>query len=486
MSSAHRPTWTPAQGKEGRNNSKSYSSRDLASHTKLKFRQPGQGTANEVQRRDLKLELLAAERDAAARKAKGERGFVLDQKLLLLKEAQAAESEAGSVKAPTSATEVGEDEQAAKRRKLLQEAADLDRDDSDDEDSADEDEEEKQDKGKGKAVAQDEDDEDEDSSDEDDDEDETAELLRELEKIKKERAEEKARQEAEREATEQVSREEEIATGNPLLNLQAALGHSPAPSTISSSTAGFGVKRRWDDDVIFRSQANKDEKKEPRFVNDLLRALILARHGQSETNAANIFTGLLDPPLTARGVREAQSLGNSLKQLPLDRITHAYTSPLRRAHSSLSHLLEALEQPPPPPEIHVAPELNERDYGLLNGRDKTEVAREYGVEQTAAWRRGWSAGPPGGESLEMTTQRVYSYYRREVLPHLQAGETVLVVSHGNTLRGLVKELDGLGEDEVMGLQLGTGAMRIYRVDAVGKVVERKLFLVNGLEGGPQP
>ncbi|BGO99199.1 complexed with cef1p [Rhodotorula toruloides] len=258
MSSAHRPTWAPAQGKEGRQNSRSFSARDIAGHTKLKFRQPSQGTTSETSRRDLKAELLAAERDAAARKAKGERGYVADQKLLALRSAQdKEESDAAS-------------ESAAKRRKLLQEAADLDKDDSDDEESEEED---GADKGKGKAVeaANDDDDDDSDSSD-DDDEDETAELLRELEKIKKERAEEKERQERERAATEQISRDEEIATGNPLLNLQAALGRSPAPSTISeSSAASFGVKRRWDDDVIFKNQARTEDKSNPTFINDLLR-----------------------------------------------------------------------------------------------------------------------------------------------------------------------------------------------------------------------
>lgn len=272
MSTAHRPTWAPAQGKEGRQNSRSYSSRDLAAHTKLKFRQPGQGTKDEHARRDLKLELLQAERDAANRKAKGERGYVQDQKLLALAN--------GSAESAAPSSENGtESESAAKRRKMLQEVADLDKDDSDDDDDDDEAENgtgAKQDKGKGKALDLSDADEDEDDSDDDDDddEDETAELLRELEKIKKERAEEKERQERERAESEQVSRDEEIATGNPLLNLQAALGHSPAPSTISSSSAAtsFGVKRRWDDDVIFKNQArgvSETPKKE--FVNDLLR-----------------------------------------------------------------------------------------------------------------------------------------------------------------------------------------------------------------------
>lgn len=153
--------------------------------------QPGQGTKDEHARRDLKLELLQAERDAAARKAKGERGYVQDQKLLAL----ASSTTTGD--APT--TENGESESAAKRRKMLQEVADLDKDDSDDDDEADEHDGAigaKQDKGKGRATSNDDDDDDDsdEDSDDDDDEDETAELLRELEKIKKERAEEKERQ----------------------------------------------------------------------------------------------------------------------------------------------------------------------------------------------------------------------------------------------------------------------------------------------------
>ncbi|GAA5828198.1 hypothetical protein JCM11251_002632 [Rhodosporidiobolus azoricus] len=213
--------------------------------------------------------------------------------------------------------------------------------------------------------------------------------------------------------------------------------------------------------------------------------LVLCRHGQSETNASNIFTGLLDPPLTDRGQREANALGESLRSLDLPRISCAYTSPLQRASSSLSHLLSTLGQDPPPETI-VSPKLNERDYGELNGRDKAEVAKQYGQEQTNEWRRGWGAVPPGGESLEMTTKRVWAYYEVEILPRLRKGETALLVSHGNTLRGLCKELDGIGEDEVMKLTLGTGAMRVYKVDGEGRVVERKLFMVNGLEGGAQP
>jgi len=183
MSSAHRPTWAPAQGKEGLQNSKVYSSRDIAAHTKLKFRQPGQGGKNEVARRDLKLELMQAERDSNLRKKKGERGLVVDQGLLLLENQE---------------RETRENEEANKRRKLLDEVKDLDKDDEEEEESASEGEgegEKKDLKGKGKATDENKEEEsEEEDSDDDDDEDETAELLRELEKIKKERAEAKERQ----------------------------------------------------------------------------------------------------------------------------------------------------------------------------------------------------------------------------------------------------------------------------------------------------
>lgn len=183
MSSAHRPTWAPAQGKEGRQNSKVYSSRDLAAHTKLKFRQPGQGTHQETtarDRRDLKLELLQAERESDARKNKGERGLVVDRGLKLLSDKDEQDRL---------------EKEHAKRRKLLQDVADLDKDDEDDDDDEEESTQAVTDKGAADKDDSDNDDEDEDDDDDDDDdEDETAELLRELEKIKRERAEERERQ----------------------------------------------------------------------------------------------------------------------------------------------------------------------------------------------------------------------------------------------------------------------------------------------------
>jgi len=253
MSSAHRPTWDPAQGKDTRLNTRQYSSRDIASHTKLKFRQPGQGGQEEVARRDLKRDLELAEEEAQAKKRKGPGGHAR------IEEPKRVAITNGEV-----------DDNGAKRRKILEEAVDLDKDDSD----SDEDEagaSSKQDKGKGKAVESVAGDADDDSDDDSDEEDEMAELLKEMEKIKRERAEDKERQDLERAAQDNVSREESIATGNPLLNLQAAFANGPS-TPVSTMSTSFQVKRRWDDDVIFKNQARgTTETPKRQFVNDLLR-----------------------------------------------------------------------------------------------------------------------------------------------------------------------------------------------------------------------
>ncbi|WVW85038.1 hypothetical protein I302_107074 [Kwoniella bestiolae CBS 10118] len=261
MSQAHRPTWNPTQGRETKAGSQQISKLSLASHTKLKFRQPGQTNTSDVARRDLKAELAAAERNALEKKRKS-------QGLPPLPPLE------GALRIGNGERE--DDEVAAKRRKVLEEAAELDRDEESDE-------EEVKEKGKGKEVDgagddDDDDDDDDDSDDDSDDEDDTAALMAELAKIKQERAEEKARLDAESASSSAQSREAEIALGNPLLNLQAALGQSPStPSTPASSTAGAGsftVKRRWDDDLIFKNQASglNDKPKKGEFVNDLLRS----------------------------------------------------------------------------------------------------------------------------------------------------------------------------------------------------------------------
>lgn len=210
--------------------------------------------------------------------------------------------------------------------------------------------------------------------------------------------------------------------------------------------------------------------------------------GRRRTNpfSASSFTGTLDPPLTDRGVHEAREIGRHLHKLSLPPIDHAFSSPLQRAAHSLDHIFETYyDQQQDLPPRSISPELNERDYGDLNGRDKAKTAEEFGAEQVNAWRRSFRAVPPGGESLEMTVDRVWAYYVREIQPRLARGECVLVVSHGNTLRGLCMKLDELDADQVLKLTLGTGALRIYRIDKVGHVTDRQLFAVDGLEGGRQ-
>ncbi|EGG03807.1 uncharacterized protein MELLADRAFT_89913 [Melampsora larici-populina 98AG31] len=277
MSSAHRPTWTPAMGKDARLNTKQYSSRDIAGHTKLKYRQPGQNSINEISRRDLKLELILAEKEANAKKRRA-------AGLLPLIEEPSSSSSSSIIKSIQPTEDQEDDEVKAKRRKILEEALLADKDDSD---SEDEDEDHrKQSKKSGKATEKngddhslqgdhDGDDDDESSDDSDDDENETAELLKELEKIKRERAEEKERLEQERAATDAVDKETSAAMGNPLLNLKAALnvnGNTSPTNSVSTSTTSFSVKKRWDDDVIFKNQARDvNEKPKKEFVNDLLR-----------------------------------------------------------------------------------------------------------------------------------------------------------------------------------------------------------------------
>ncbi|KAI0291311.1 Pre-mRNA-splicing factor Cwf15/Cwc15 [Russula brevipes] len=258
MSTAHRPTWDPAQAREVKGGSRQYSVRDMAAHTKLKFRQPGQTSVGEVKKTDLRVELLAAEAEARAKKRKAA-GLPVED-------------------APAPAVAAIEDQEAHKRRRILQEALEMDKDaDSDEDEDADAggangDTNGEDHNGKGKSGGDGDEVEDGDGDDDDedeDDEDETAELFRELEKIKRERAAEKARVDEVEAAATEAEREARIATANPLLNLAAALGNAPGINTTAPGT--FAVKRRWDDDLIFKNQAVGDKDKQGRFVNDLLR-----------------------------------------------------------------------------------------------------------------------------------------------------------------------------------------------------------------------
>ncbi|GJD50095.1 2,3-bisphosphoglycerate-dependent phosphoglycerate mutase [Methylobacterium crusticola] len=190
------------------------------------------------------------------------------------------------------------------------------------------------------------------------------------------------------------------------------------------------------------------------------RLLVLARHGQSEWNLKNLFTGWKDPGLTALGVEEARAAGRRLKARDV-RFDIAFTSALGRAQATCALILEELGQPGLETVADAA--LNERDYGDLSGLNKDDARARWGEEQVHVWRRSYDVPPPGGESLKDTVARVLPYTMREILPRVMRGERVLVAAHGNSLRALVMVLDGLTTATIPGLELATGVPLVYRL-----------------------
>ncbi|MFH6785630.1 MULTISPECIES: 2,3-bisphosphoglycerate-dependent phosphoglycerate mutase [Methylobacterium] len=190
------------------------------------------------------------------------------------------------------------------------------------------------------------------------------------------------------------------------------------------------------------------------------RLLVLARHGQSEWNLQNLFTGWKDPGLTDLGVEEARAAGRRLKAKGV-RFDIAFTSALTRAQRTCALILEELGQSDLPTIADVA--LNERDYGDLSGLNKDDARARWGEEQVHVWRRSYDVPPPGGESLKDTVARVLPYTMREILPRVMRGERVLVAAHGNSLRALVMVLDGLTTETIPGLELHTGVPLVYRL-----------------------
>ncbi|MBD8878613.1 MULTISPECIES: 2,3-bisphosphoglycerate-dependent phosphoglycerate mutase [Stappiaceae] len=197
------------------------------------------------------------------------------------------------------------------------------------------------------------------------------------------------------------------------------------------------------------------------------RLLVLVRHGQSEWNLKNLFTGWKDPDLTEQGVAEAKNAGVQLHDMKLQ-FDIAYTSVLQRAQKTLTLILEELGQQGL--ETIKDQALNERDYGDITGMNKDEARQQFGEEQVHIWRRSFDIPPPGGESLKMTAERVLPYYRTEILPQVLSGKRTIVAAHGNSLRALIMELEGLSPEEILKRELGTGAPVIYRLDEDGKVI----------------
>src|SRR5262245_24943927 len=199
------------------------------------------------------------------------------------------------------------------------------------------------------------------------------------------------------------------------------------------------------------------------------RLLVLVRHGESEWNLKNLFTGWKDIDLTANGIAEARAAGRKLKAQGI-RFDVAFTSALIRAQRSLDLMLEELGQSKIPTFRDQA--LNERDYGDLSGLNKDDARARWGAEQVHTWRRSYDVAPPGGESLKDTAARVLPYYIQQILPHVLRGERVLISAHGNSLRALVMVLDRLSPSEIVKRELGTGVPMIYRLNADSTVAER--------------
>ncbi|HET6675873.1 MAG TPA: 2,3-bisphosphoglycerate-dependent phosphoglycerate mutase [Nitrospiraceae bacterium] len=196
--------------------------------------------------------------------------------------------------------------------------------------------------------------------------------------------------------------------------------------------------------------------------------LVLLRHGESQWNLENRFTGWVDVPLSPKGKEEAKAAGEKLRGYKFDR---AFTSVLTRANETLRIVLEVLSQTGIPIEKDKA--LNERMYGELQGLNKAETAKKFGEEQVKIWRRSFDVRPPGGESLKDTAERVLPYYEARIQPRLAQGETIIIAAHGNSLRALVMQLDQLTREQVLELNIPTGAPLRYELDPGGKVLSRE-------------
>ena len=196
--------------------------------------------------------------------------------------------------------------------------------------------------------------------------------------------------------------------------------------------------------------------------------LILLRHGESQWNLENRFTGWVDVPLSPRGIQEAKDAGEKLRSFTFDR---AFTSVLARANETLRLVLDIIGQTAIPIEKDKA--LNERMYGELQGLNKDETVKKYGEAQVKIWRRSYDVPPPGGESLKDTAERVLPYYEYTIKPYLLKGDTILVAAHGNSLRALIMELEQLSREQVLELNIPTGAPLLYELDKTGKVVNHR-------------
>ena len=225
-----------------------------------------------------------------------------------------------------------------------------------------------------------------------------------------------------------------------------------------------------------------------------MHTLVLIRHGESEWNLENRFTGWTDVDLTEKGISEAKSAGRLLRESGFD-FDLCYTSYLKRAIHTLNHVLDNMDRVWLP--VQKSWKLNERHYGALQGLNKSETAEKYGEEQVRIWRRSFDVKPPVldpedkrspklqeqyrgvkpenlplTESLKDTVARVVPYYEKEILPEMRCGKRVLIAAHGNSLRALIMYFEKLTEEEIVSVNVPTGTPLVYRLDEEGKVIEK--------------
>ena len=190
--------------------------------------------------------------------------------------------------------------------------------------------------------------------------------------------------------------------------------------------------------------------------------LILIRHGQSEWNELNLFTGWKNPGLTKKGEKEATDAGKLLREKEII-FDIAFTSALKRAQDTLTIILKEIDQTSL--KIIKDQSLNERDYGDLSGLNKDEARKKWGEDKVHQWRRSFDIPPPGGESLRNTADRVLPYYESNIVPRINEGLNILIAAHGNSLRSLVMHLDNISTEDIVKLEIGTGVPLIYETES---------------------
>ncbi len=200
--------------------------------------------------------------------------------------------------------------------------------------------------------------------------------------------------------------------------------------------------------------------------------LVLVRHGESEWNKLNLFTGWKDPDLTEKGRAEAVRAGQALKAAG-HRFDIAFTSVLTRAQHTLRLILKELGQD----ALETVPDqaLNERDYGELSGLNKDDARKRWGEDQVHIWRRSYDVPPPGGESLKMTADRTLPYYDAQIWPKVKAGRNVIVAAHGNSLRSMIMKLENLTPEQILKVELATGVPIVYRLHEDGRVRDKTIL-----------